>query len=623
MADIDKNHLDSFKKALTETTRSIAGTDEITVRFSADPPGLNGDIVRLPNLGVKSSKNAFTIARGLADGFALQTKYQNSDIFQKYLPAGYTARELYTAMENARCEALGCRQMEGVAQNITARIKNDAQKKNHGNIQEAYQATLADALTYYIHERVTGKPLPQEAKNVLNLYSDEIKSKGSKTLKGFDDALSDQVDFARLVRQLIGDFGYGDQLGNDPDDSEPESNEEPPDPDEDRPDVENEDKQEPEDSDSFDEQSFDESQEGDPSEEIDADNLELGETEEVPSDEQDVEINRTSYSEADPDYKIFTNKHDEIIKAEDLTEIEELERLRTNLDQQLEPYKGAAGRLANKLQRKLMAKQNRVWEFDREEGILDAGRLARVVANPTTPLSFKVEKDTEFRDTIVTLLLDNSGSMRGRPISLAAMCADILARTLERCQVKVEILGFTTKLWKGGNSRIEWANGERNPSPGRLNDIRHIIYKNGDTPWRRARANLGLMMKEGLLKENIDGEALEWAHSRMVNRFESRKILMVISDGAPVDDSTLSVNSSNYLEAHLRKVIAMIARKRQVELIAIGIGHDVTSYYQRAVTISEVDQLAGVMTEQLAELFEANPLPQKRSQQGNQLTFTG
>ncbi len=622
MSELDKNLLDSFKKALTETTRSIAGTDELTVRFSADPPGMTGEIVRLPSLGIKSSKKDLTVARGLADGFALRTKFQNSDIFQKYLPSGVTARELYTAMENARCEALGCLQMEGVAQNIEAKITDNARKKGHGAFKEAYEAPLADALSYYIHEKVTGKSLPPEAKNVLNLYTDEIDARGQETLEGLDDALTDQVEFARLVRQLIGDFGYGDQLGNDPDDPDQEENEAPPDPDEDRPDVENEDKQEPEDSESYDEQSFEENEEGDPLEEIDADDLELGEAEEAPGDEQDIEINRMPHSEADPNYSIFTSKFDETIKAEDLAEIEELERLRTNLDQQLEPYKGAAGRLANKLQRKLMAKQNRVWEFDREEGILDAGRLARVVANPTTPLSFKVEKDTEFKDTIVTLLLDNSGSMRGRPISLAAMCADILARTLERCQVKVEILGFTTKLWKGGNSRIEWANGERLPSPGRLNDIRHIIYKNGDIPWRRARANLGLMMKEGLLKENIDGEALEWAHSRMVNRFESRKILMVISDGAPVDDSTLSVNSSDYLEAHLRKVIAMITRKKQVELIAIGIGHDVTGYYQRAVTISEVDQLAGVMTEQLAELFEANPVPLKKSFQGLRTTHS-
>ena len=318
-------------------------------------------------------------------------------------------------------------------------------------------------------------------------------------------------------------------------------------------------------------------------------------------------------SDADPNYAVYETKFDEEIRADDLAEPAELERLRDYLDQQLEPLKGAVSRLANKLQRRLQAQQNRSWEFDLEEGILDAGRLARVVANPTTPLSFKVEKDTEFRDTCVTLLLDNSGSMRGRPISIAAICADVLARTLERCSVKVEILGFTTRAWKGGQSRETWLNEGRPQQPGRLNDLRHIIYKSADAPWRRARPNLGLMMKEGLLKENIDGEALEWAHRRMTARPEARKILMVISDGAPVDDSTLSVNPANYLEKHLRDVIEMVERRRAVELIAIGIGHDVTRYYEHAVTITDVEQLAGAMTEQLACLFDSNPRTRNRA----------
>ena len=333
----------------------------------------------------------------------------------------------------------------------------------------------------------------------------------------------------------------------------------------------------------------------------------MGEEAEMPDGEAPLDPPQPQpISEADPNYVVYQTKFDEEIRAEDLAEPEELDRLRAYLDQQLEPLKGAVGRLANKLQRRLQAKQNRSWEFDLEEGILDAGRLARVVANPTTPLSFKVEQDTEFRDTCVTLLLDNSGSMRGRPISIAAICADVLARTLERCSVKVEILGFTTRAWKGGQSREDWLAEGRPQSPGRLNDLRHIIYKSADAPWRRARPNLGLMMKEGLLKENIDGEALEWAHRRMTIRTEARKILMVISDGAPVDDSTLSVNSANYLEKHLRDVISMVERRRQVELLAIGIGHDVTRYYERAVTITDVEQLAGAMTEQLANLFDSD-----------------
>jgi cobaltochelatase CobT len=331
---------------------------------------------------------------------------------------------------------------------------------------------------------------------------------------------------------------------------------------------------------------------------------EMAEENEMPDGEAPLEPPAPQpISDADPDYQVFDTEFDEEIRAEDLAEQAELERLRMYLDQQLEPLKGAVSRLANKLQRRLQAQQNRSWLFDLEEGILDAGRLARVVANPTTPLSFKVEKDTEFRDTVVTLLLDNSGSMRGRPISIAAICADVLARTLERCNVKVEILGFTTRAWKGGQSREKWLADGRPQQPGRLNDLRHIIYKSADAPWRRTRPNLGLMMKEGLLKENIDGEALEWAHRRMVGRPEARKILMVISDGAPVDDSTLSVNPANYLEKHLRDVIAMVEKRRQVELLAIGIGHDVTRYYERAVTITDVEQLAGAMTEQLAALF--------------------
>ena len=309
-------------------------------------------------------------------------------------------------------------------------------------------------------------------------------------------------------------------------------------------------------------------------------------------------------SEADPNYKVFFSDHDEEISAEDLAEPAELERLRAYLDQQLEPLKGAVGRLANKLQRRLQAQQNRSWEFDKEEGVLDAGRLARVVANPTTPLSFKIEKDMEFRDTVVTLLLDNSGSMRGRPISIAAICADVLARTLERCDVKVEILGFTTRAWKGGQSREKWLADGRPANPGRLNDLRHIVYKQADEPWRRARRNLGLMMREGLLKENIDGEALMWAHQRLLARPEDRRILMVISDGAPVDDSTLSVNRAGYLEAHLRKVIEWIEKASPVQLVAIGIGHDVTRYYKRAVTIMDVEQLGGTMIGQMADLFE-------------------
>jgi cobaltochelatase CobT len=417
---------------------------------------------------------------------------------------------------------------------------------------------------------------------------------------------------------MISDLGYGDQLGEDPDqfDDEQDDKAEEGQQEDQEPDSTGQDEQEQENEEGTPEQSQEEQQDASQAQ-VSMDDMadqETGEEAEMPEGEAPFEPPAPQpVSEADPDYKIYYDVHDEEIRAEDLAEPIELERLRAYLDQQLEPLKGAVGRLANKLQRRLQAQQNRSWEFDMDEGTLDAGRLARIVANPTTPLSFKVEKDTEFRDTCVTLLLDNSGSMRGRPISIAAISADVLARTLERCNVKVEILGFTTRAWKGGLAREKWLNDGRSTQPGRLNDLRHIIYKSADAPWRRARPNLGLMMKEGLLKENIDGEALEWAHRRIVGRPESRKILMVISDGAPVDDSTLSVNPANYLEKHLRDVIAMVERKRQVELLAIGIGHDVTRYYDRAVTITDVEQLAGAMTEQLAALFDSDPRARSRA----------
>ncbi|MFT5344251.1 MAG: cobaltochelatase CobT, partial [Paracoccaceae bacterium] len=417
--------------------------------------------------------------------------------------------------------------------------------------------------------------------------------------------------------QVIKDLGYGDQLGQDPDelDDDQDDNAEDDAQDDQDPDSTGSEDADDDEADANPEQAQEDQQDQSQAQ-VGMDDMadeEMGDEAEMPEGEAPIEPPAPPpASEADPNYNVYLATHDEEIRAEDLAEPVELERLRAYLDQQLEPLKGAVSRLANKLQRRLQAQQNRSWLFDLEEGILDAGRLARVVASPTTPLSFKIEKDTEFRDTLVTLLLDNSGSMRGRPISIAAICADVLARTLERCGVKVEILGFTTRAWKGGQSREAWLNDGRPQQPGRLNDLRHIIYKSADAPWRRSRPNLGLMMKEGLLKENIDGEALEWAHRRMVSRPEVRKILMVISDGAPVDDSTLSVNPANYLEKHLRDVIAMVERKRAVELLAIGIGHDVTRYYERAVTITDVEQLAGAMTEQLASLFDSDPRARAR-----------
>ncbi|WP_209428264.1 cobaltochelatase subunit CobT [Pararhodobacter sp. SW119] len=607
------NPADPFKKALTETTRVMADDAELSVSYSVDPPGMAGDTMRLPQVTRRMTREEVMLARGTADGFALKRRFHNAGTHARYLPQGQMARDLYEAMETARCEAVGAQHMPGTASNIDARIAHEAERKGYAQIRSQAEAPLPVAAGYLIRQLATGRKLPKGAETVADLWRPFVESQAGSTLEGLENVLSDQTAFARFARKVIEDLGYGDQLGDDPDDQgeEEASDEDQADAPE-NPDAQGDQEENQDDSDAAEDGPRQESAEMEAVFDESADDEMSEETEASEAEAPPMPPEPPAHSEADPNYTVFATDFDEEVTAEDLAEPAELERLRAYLDQQLEPLKGAVSRLANKLQRRLQAQQNRSWEFDREEGILDVARLARVVANPTTPLSFKVEKDTEFRDTVVTLLLDNSGSMRGRPISIAAICADVLARTLERCQVKVEILGFTTRAWKGGQSRERWLGDGRPQAPGRLNDLRHIIYKSADAPWRRVRDNLGLMMKEGLLKENIDGEALEWAHRRMVMRREARKILMVISDGAPVDDSTLSVNPANYLEKHLRDVIAMIEKRQAVELLAIGIGHDVTRYYDRAVTITDVDQLAGAMTEQLAALFDSDPRARAR-----------
>ena len=608
MANQPENPADPFKKALAECTRALANEPELSVSYSVDPPGASNETMRLPQVTRRMTRDEVLLARGTADAYALKMRFHNPETFRRYAPEGEMARAVYDAMETARCEALGARAMPGTAGNIDARIADEAKRFGYDGLIDRADAPLAAAAAYHVRQLATGRDLPPGAANVLNLWRDFLESEAGDTFGDVDGTLDDQTAFARLARQVIEDLGYGDQLGDDPDaeddemEEEAEAEEEP-------------ETSEPENSEDSDgDENQDETSEQDASAEMsdvdaqlaeqDFDDSEMAEDYDAEDMEFPDELPPPPISDADPNYAVFTTEFDEEVLAEDLADPVELERLRAYLDQQLEPVKGAVSRLANKLQRRLQAQQNRSWLFDLDEGILDAGRLARVVTNPTTPLSFKQEKDTEFRDTIVTLLLDNSGSMRGRPISIAAISADVLARTLERCQVKCEILGFTTRAWKGGQAREKWLAEGRDANPGRLNDLRHIIYKSADAPWRRSRPNLGLMMKEGLLKENIDGEALEWAHRRILSRPEARRILMVISDGAPVDDSTLSVNAANYLEKHLRDVIAMVEKRRLVELIAIGIGHDVTRYYERAVTITDVEQLAGAMTEQLASLFD-------------------
>ena len=619
MANKSDNPADPFKKALAEATKVLANNPEITVNYTVDPSGISGDSIRLPQISRRMSREEVLIARGTSDALALYHRYHDDKTHARYAPeGGGIAQEIYEAMETARCEALGARDMPGTAGNIDAKIGAEADRLGFNEITDKSDAPLAAAAGYLIRNLATGRELPAGAQNVLNLWREFLETQTQNTIENVSGQLEDQSQFAKLARQVITDLGYGDQLGNDPDDINEDEEEQYQDETEDDndPDSSGDEDSQEEDSEANPEQSQEEQQDaGQASVALeDETSDDMSEETELPEGESPIEPPAPQpISEADPNYKVFKSDYDEEVHAEELAEPVELERLRAYLDQQLEPLKGAVSRLANKLQRRLQAQQNRSWLFDLEEGILDAGRLARVVANPTTPLSFKMEQDTEFRDTVVTLLLDNSGSMRGRPISIAAICADVLARTLERCNVKVEILGFTTRAWKGGQSREGWLNDGRPQQPGRLNDLRHIIYKGADAPWRRSRPNLGLMMKEGLLKENIDGEALEWAHRRMTARTEQRKILMVISDGAPVDDSTLSVNPANYLEKHLRDVIDMVERRKAVELLAIGIGHDVTRYYERAVTITDVEQLAGAMTEQLAALFDTDPRARARA----------
>ena len=616
MSKPSDNPADPFKKALAEATKVLANDPEMTVTYSVDPAGMNREGVRLPQVSRRMTRDEVLLARGTADAFALRRKFHDEGTAAKYIPTGQLARDIYEAMETARCEAVGARAMPGTAGNIDAKIAHEADRKGYSQITQAADAPLSTAAGYLVRHLATGRAMPKGAANVMDLWRGFIEEQAGGTLENIADVLADQAAFARMTRKVIADLGYGDQLGDDPDAADPEDAAGDEAEEDESPESAGDDEQQEEEGEESPEQSQEDTDDAAQAQvsQDDMAEMEEGEEAEMPEGESPLEPPPPApFSDADPNYTVYVTAFDEEIRAEDLAEPAELERLRAYLDQQLEPLKGAVSRLANKLQRRLQAQQNRSWEFDLEEGTLDAGRLARVVANPTTPLSFKVEKDTEFRDTCVTLLLDNSGSMRGRPISIAAICADVLARTLERCDVKVEILGFTTRAWKGGQSREQWLASGRPAAPGRLNDLRHIIYKSADAPWRRARPNLGLMMKEGLLKENIDGEALEWAHRRAMARPEARRILMVISDGAPVDDSTLSVNPANFLEKHLRDVIAMVERRRAVELIAIGIGHDVTRYYQRAVTITDVEQLAGAMTEQLAGLFDAGPKKRGRS----------
>ncbi len=608
MADKD-NPVETFRHALASAARALAEDAEAEVSFTSDLPSAQGKSIKAPMPGRTLSARDIAEARGFADAAALKLKHHNPRLHARGQPADDIARAVFDAAEQARVEALGARAMEGVRANLAGLAEMRLRTDPLVRARTREEVPLSTAVGLLIRERLTGDAPPPAAKAGLDLVAEWIEEKAGADLDALVLTLDDQSAFADLMGKVLRELELTESAPPNADETEGGDEDEGGETG-DQSDEDEGDKDEGEGEGQAEIRGQQEQSEGESEEDYQPED-DLGDDGESFGKEADAGVmpvrpNRP-LSDLPPsfDYKVYTTRFDEVVSAGDLCDEEELGRLRSYLDQQLVHLQGAVTKLANRLQRRLMAQQSRSWDFDQEEGLLDAARLARVIVNPMQSLSYKVEKDTEFKDTVVTLLLDNSGSMRGRPISIAAISADILARTLERCGVKTEILGFTTRAWKGGQARETWLTEGRPPHPGRLNDLRHIVYKQADEPWRRARKSLGLMMREGLLKENIDGEALLWAHSRLIGRPEERRILMVISDGAPVDDSTLSVNSGTYLERHLRQVIAWIEQRSPVELVAIGIGHDVTRYYSRAVTIMDAEQLGGTMVEQLASLFDA------------------
>ncbi len=593
--------LEPFKRATTATMRALAENEELEVTFGPGAPSARGQRMRVPLPTVGCSEEEVNAVRGVGDQFALRLKHHDDTLHARYSPQGGPAQEMFEWIEDARIASIGSLRMEGVAQNLDARLETQCKQAAFDTITAETEAPLSVAVGLLVRQALTGRALPPSAENVVRFWREHVEAHAGPQIEGLKDHVRDQASFATACRSIIAELGLAADL------------DEPPEGDTDQDDIDTLDENEnaesdfsPEDVVLDDDAMGDENADGDAAMvEMDADmDMDEAGAEADPDQAPQPMPDEAGRIDVDINYDAFTREFDEIIRAEELCDADEMTRLRQLLDQQLVSLQHTTSKLANRLQRRLMAKQNRTWEFDLEEGILDAARLAQVVVDPMNPLAYKQEKEMKFRDTVVTLLIDSSGSMRGRSITIAAMCADILGRTLERCSVKVEILGFTTRAWRGGQSREQWINDGKPSNPGRLNDLRHIVYKAADDTWARTRRNIGLMMREELLKENIDGEALIWAHNRIVTRTEQRKILMVISDGLPVDNSTLLVNPSNYLEQHLKYAIDMIENYSPVELVAIGIGHDVTHHYRRAVTITDAEQLGGAMTDQLADLFE-------------------
>jgi cobaltochelatase CobT len=608
MAKPPESPLEPFKRALAHAARSLAETPDLEIVYSGEGPQLSGNRAVLPHPPRDLTPADAARIRGLADQMALRVAHHDAVAHARARPSAGVGQQVYDGLEQARIEAIGANAMGGVRGNLRAVLDQSWARRIVNETEALANPPLAEVVSLMVRERLTGEAPPQGARALVDLFRADIEAKAGADLDRLTGAVGDQKAFARISRTILRDLEMGDDISDTPDqaDDERDGHEEG--------EAETSDSEDDGQGESSEQSAMDQDDESSVRDTDDSESqLSQSDEEQMSEDSDEPPDMGDGEQPSRPDmsgetraitYKVFTNAHDEVVAAEELCDPEELTRLRAYLDQQLASVSSVVSRLANRLQRKLLAQQNRTWSFDLEEGMLDVARLTRVIIDPTAPLSFKEEDDTEFRDTVVGLLIDNSGSMRGRPIMVAAVCADILARTLERCGVKTEILGFTTRAWKGGSSREDWLKAGKPAQPGRLNDLRHIIYKAADAPWRRARRNLGLMMREGLLKENIDGEALIWAHQRLIGRPEQRRILLVISDGAPVDDSTLSVNSGHYLERHLREVISEIEAKSPVQLIAIGIGHDVTRYYRNAVTIVDVEQLAGAMVEQLADLFD-------------------
>lgn len=612
MASKPESPTEPFKRALAHAARSLAEMPDLEVVFSGDGPVLMGKRAVLPHPPRDLNSKEAARIRGMADQMALRLAHHDAVAHARARPSSPDGQAAFESIEQARLEAIGANALAGVRGNLTAALEARLEKQGltRNVAMDRQSAPMAEILGLLVRERLTGDAPPQGAKALVDILRADIEMKAGKDLDRLAAAIGDQAAFARVTREILRDLDLGEEMSDatessDEDDGEQDQQDQTTDEDQGEGEGEQPEGSSPQETESSDR----ETQAGDEEMVQSEQDGEAEDTDEAPEMGDGAKPARPDPGAAqpgEPAYKIFTNAYDEVVPAEDLCDAEELTRLRAYLDQQLSALSSVVSRLANKLQRRLLAQQNRAWTFDLEEGMLDVARLTRVIIDPTAPLSFKQEEDQEFRDTCVTLLIDNSGSMRGRPIMVAAVCADILARTLERCGVKTEVLGFTTRAWKGGTSRDEWVKSGKPGSPGRLNDLRHIIYKSADAPWRRARKNLGLMLREGLLKENIDGEALQWAYRRLLARPEHRRILMVISDGAPVDDSTLSVNPGNYLEKHLRETIREIENRSAVELVAIGIGHDVTRYYRRAVTIVDAEELGGTMMKKLTELFDEN-----------------